>query len=202
MNADITATPLLEKVKSIFNESIQIQIATDQELSVSLVSAAQKMVTCLLSGNKIMVCGQGRAYANGQFLVANLLHRYHLERPSLPAVLLGLDGAVGSAIFADHNPAQLFTRQLESLAQTGDMLVILAPFSIDESILNLIHTANSREIPIIALTGRQNDHLHGALGEYDLDLAIPAQKEARILENHLLVINILCELIEHQLFSH
>ncbi|MBE2898326.1 SIS domain-containing protein [Pasteurellaceae bacterium 20609_3] len=193
---------MLDKVKGIFNESIQIQIAADQELPAVLVNVAQKMVSCLLSGNKIMVCGQGRAYANGQFLVANLLHRYNLERPSLPAVLLGLDGALGSAIFADNNPAQLFTRQFESLARSGDMLLILAPFSAGESILNLIHLANSREIPIIALTGRQNDHIRGALGEQDLDVCVPAQKEARILENHLLVINILCELIEHQLFSH
>ncbi|TNH03490.1 SIS domain-containing protein [Testudinibacter sp. TR-2022] len=193
---------LLDKVKNTFTESIQTQISATESLSESIVQASEMLVGCLLDGHKIIVCGNGRSNANAQFLVTNLLHRYHLERPSLPAILIGLDGALGASIIADNNPAQIFLRQFECVAQPGDVLILLSPQGREEAVLNLIHAANSKELPIITLTGRQNDHIRGALGEDDLDISIPAQKEARIIENHLLVINILCDLIEHRLFSH
>ncbi|MGR3807868.1 D-sedoheptulose-7-phosphate isomerase [Pasteurella testudinis] len=193
---------MLDKVKNAFTESIQTQISATESLSDTIVQASEMLVDCLLSGHKIIVCGNGRSNANAQFLVTNLLHRYHLDRPSLPALLIGLDGALGASIIADNNPSQIFIRQFECVAQQGDILILLSPQGREEALLSLIHAANSKELAVITLTGRQNDHIRGALGEDDLDISIPAQKEARIIENHLLVINILCDLIEHRLFSH
>ena len=200
--SEISEISLLDKVKNAFTESIQTQISATESLSATIVQAAEMLVDSLLKGHKIIVCGHGRSNANAQFLVTNLLHRYHLDRPSLPALLIGLDGTLGSSIIADNNSSQIFIRQFECVAQQGDILIILSPLGREEAILNLIHSANSRELPIITLTGRQNDHIRGALGEEDLDISIPAQKETRIIENHLLVINILCDLIEYRLFSH
>ena len=56
------------------------------------------------------------------------------------------------------------------------------------------------EIQVIALTGSNNDAIQGVLAETDLEISIPANKETRILENHLFVINALCELIDSTLF--
>lgn len=193
---------LLDKVKNAFTESIQTQISATESLPDMIVQAAEMLVSCLLNGHKIIVWGQGRSHANAQFLVTNLLHRYHLERPSLPAVLIGLDGTLGSVVLADNQPEQIFVRQFDCIAQQGDTLLILSPLGREEAILNLIHAANSKELPIITLTGSRNDHIRGALGEDDLDISTPAQKEVRVIETHLLIINILCELIEHRLFSH
>ena len=56
------------------------------------------------------------------------------------------------------------------------------------------------EIQVIALTGSNNDAIQGVLAETDLEISIPANKETRILENHLFVINALCELVDSILF--
>ena len=53
---------------------------------------------------------------------------------------------------------------------------------------------------MIALTGSNNDAIQGVLAETDLEISIPATKEIRILENHLFVINALCELVDSTLF--
>ena len=76
--------PMLDKIKDLYTENIQTQISASSLLPPVIVQAAQNIVNCLLRGNKIIVCGHGRSYANAQFLVANLLHRYELERPSFP----------------------------------------------------------------------------------------------------------------------
>ena len=68
--------------------------------------------------------------------------------------------------------------------------------------LNTITHAVNKEINVIVLTGNSNDHIQGILTDKDLQIAVPSSKESRILENHLFIINSMCELIDFQLFSH
>ncbi|PJG84013.1 D-sedoheptulose-7-phosphate isomerase [Caviibacterium pharyngocola] len=193
---------MLDKLKDLYTESIQTQISASSLLSETIVAAAQKIVTCLLSGHKIIVCGHGRSYANAQFLVANLLNRYELERPSFPSVLLSLDSAVGSAIISDNESGGFYQRQFNAVAVQGDILVAFTPFGNEETVLDTINCALNKEVDVIVLTGAHNDHIQGFLTENDLEIAAPTSKESRILENHLFIVNAICELIDHALFSH
>ncbi len=193
---------MLEKINHLYAESIQSQISASKLLPEVIVSAAQTMVDTLLNENKIIVCGQGRAYANAQFLVTNLLHKYEITRPSFPAVLLSLDGVLASAIYADNSEDNLFLRQFETVAEGGDLLVVYAPCGNENHLFNLMHCANNRELRIIVLTGSNNDHVKGFLTEQDLEISVPAHKESRILEQHLFITNSLCELIDYSLFAH
>ncbi|AZI14060.1 D-sedoheptulose-7-phosphate isomerase [Avibacterium paragallinarum] len=193
---------MLNKIKDLYSESIQTQISASSLLPDSIFLAVKNMVTCLLRGNKIIVCGEGKSYANAQFLVANLLNRYELERPTFPSVLLSLDNAVGAAIISDRPKQQFYQRQFNAIAQQGDMLVVFAPLGNEEIILNTINDAVNKEINIIALTGANNDHIQGFLTEQDIEIIAPTTKESRILEQHLFIINAICELIDYSLFSH
>ncbi|MBN6711651.1 SIS domain-containing protein [Haemophilus haemoglobinophilus] len=193
---------MLDKIKDIYTESIQTQISSSSLLTAKIAEATQHIVNCLLKGNKIIVCGHGRSYANAQFLVANLLNRYELERPSFPSVLLSLDSAVGSAIISESSSNILYQRQFNAIAQQGDLLVIFSLSGNEETMLNLLQCALNKDVQIIALTGENNGHIQGFLTENDLEISVPASKESRILENHLLIINTLCELIDYSLFSH
>ncbi|MFU2058892.1 D-sedoheptulose-7-phosphate isomerase [Avibacterium volantium] len=193
---------MLDKIKDLYSESIQTQISASSLLPNAIFQAVQNIVACLLRGNKIIVCGQGRSYANAQFLVANLLNRYELERPSFPSVLLSLDNAIGSAIIADRPKQQFYQRQFNAVAQQGDLLVVFSPFGNEEMVLETINSALNKEISVIALTGANNDHIQGFLTEQDLEITAPTVKESRILEHHLFIINTICELIDHSLFSH
>ncbi|MDU5696630.1 MAG: SIS domain-containing protein [Haemophilus parainfluenzae] len=182
---------MLQKVKDIYSESIQIQISASSLLSENIATATQMVMQCLLSGHKVIACGVARSYANAQFLVSNLLNRYDFERPSLPSVHLSLESAVGSSL--------VFDQPIEQLYQ-GDLLIAFAPLGTEKAVLNTIANAVNKEIQVIALTGANNDAIQGVLAEADLEISIPATKEARILENHLFVINALCELVDSTLF--
>lgn len=192
---------MLEKINDIYAENIQTQIEASRQLPEQIVQVAQALVACLLRGNKIIICAHGRSYANAQCLTANLLNRYALERPSFPSVLLQLEGAVGSAIIADNHLPSLYQRQFDAVAQSGDLLFILSPFGNEEAVLNLINSAVAKEINMIALTSSINEHVRSLLSDSDLEIAVPSKQESRILENHLFVINAICELIDHALFA-
>ena len=120
--------------------------------------------------------------------------------PILPSVLRSLLSAVGSSLVFDQPTDQLYQHQFSAIAKPGDLLLAFAPLGTEKAVLNTISNAVNKEIQVIALTGSNNDAIQGVLAEADLEISIPATKEARILENHLFVINALCELVDSTLF--
>lgn len=192
---------MFNKIKDLYTESIQTHISASSLLPTVLLQSVQLMTERLLQGKKIIVCGHGRSYINAQCLVANLLHRYELERPSFPSILLTLDSAVGSSLISENNVSSYYVRQFNAVAQQGDLLVVFSPLGTETPILELIDCAASKEMNIIAFTGSNNDHIKGFLSEDDIEIAIPAHKESRILESHLFAVNSICELIDYSIFS-
>ncbi|MBN6065674.1 SIS domain-containing protein [Aggregatibacter actinomycetemcomitans] len=190
------------KLNDLYEENIKTHIYSKSLLSAQIVEATQHLIACLLRGNKVIVCGDGRSYINAQCLVANLLNRYELKRPSFPSVLLSLDSAVGSTFVSDNTLEKLYQHQFNAIVRSGDILVAFAPLGNENNVLNTITHAVNKEINVIVLTGNSNDHIQGILTDKDLQIAVPSGKESRILENHLFIINSMCELIDFQLFSH
>ena len=193
---------MLNKLNALYEENIKTHIYSKSLLSPQIAEATQLLINSLLRGNKVIACGEGRSYINAQCLVANLLNRYELKRPSFPSVLLSLDSAVGSTFITDNTLEKLYQHQFNAIAQQGDILVVFAPLGNESNILNIITHAVNKEINVIVLTGNSNDHIQGILTEKDLHISVPSSKESRILENHLFIINSICELIDFKLFSH
>lgn len=192
---------MLEKIQNRFTESIQIQIAATELLPTKLSDCAKRMQECLLRGNKIIVCGHGRSYANAAMLVSHLINRYELARPNFAALLLQFDGVVASVAAQNNELPQLYRKQLQAVAKEGDLFVSFSPLGDEEAVLNAIHFAKNAGLGIIAFTSNGNDHTHGLLEEPDLEIVIPSTNEARIIEGHLFCVNLLCELVDHLLFS-
>ena len=193
---------MLNKLNALYEENIKMHIYSKSLLSPQIAEATQLLINSLLRGNKVIACGEGRSYINAQCLVANLLNRYELKRPSFPSVLLSLDSAVGSTFVSDNTLEKLYQHQFNAIAQQGDILVVFALLGNESNILNIITHAVNKEINVIVLTGNSNDHIQGILTEKDLHISVPSSKESRILENHLFIINSICELIDFKLFSH
>ena len=193
---------MLNKLNALYEENIKTHIYSKSLLSPQIAEATQLLINSLLRGNKVIACGEGRSYINAQCLVANLLNRYELKRPSFPSVLLSLDSAVGSTIVSDNTLEKLYQHQFNAIAQQGDILVVFALLGNESNILNITTHAVNKEINVIVLTGNSNDHIQGILTEKDLHISVPSSKESRILENHLFIINSICELIDFKLFSH
>ena len=168
-------------------------------LSENITNATQMVMQCLLGGIKVIACGVSRSYANAQFLVSNLLNRYDLVRPSFPSVLLSLESAVGSSLVLNNRLKNCIVINLMPLQKSGDLLIAFAPLGTEKIVLNIISHAVSKKLMLL-LTGSNNDAIQGILADKDLEISIPATKESRILENHLFVINALCELVDQTLF--
>ncbi|MEJ2763936.1 phosphoheptose isomerase [Photobacterium sp. MCCC 1A19761] len=191
---------MLESIKESFTENIQTQIAAAEALPDAIAQAAQLMVQSLLNGNKILCCGNGGSAANAQHFASCLINRFETERPSLPALALTADTTTLTAVANDYHHDEVFSKQVRALGQTGDILFVLSTSGNSKNIIKAMEAALTRDMTIVALTGKDGGEMAGLLGVQDVEIRIPSQRTARIQEGHLLTVHCLCDLIDKVLF--
>ncbi len=189
-----------ERIKTNFTESIQTKIAASEILAEPIEQAGLIMVQCLLSGQKILACGNGGSAGDAQHFSAELLNRYETERPSLPAIALTTDSSTITSIANDYHYDEVFSKQLRALGNSGDVLLAISTSGNSKNVIKAIEAAVARDMPIIALTGKDGGDIAGLLGPNDVEIRVPASRTARIQEVHLLVIHCLCDIIDSTLF--
>jgi phosphoheptose isomerase len=190
----------LERVQNAFAQSIETKIATADKLAKHIVHASGQMVTALLSGNKILACGNGGSAADAQHFAAELINRYEIERPGLPAIALTTDVSCITSIANDYSYQQIFSKQVEALGQAGDLLLAISTSGKSPNVNLAIEAAHAKEMTVIALTGRDGGSLASLLKGDDLEIRIPAESTARVQETHILVLHCICDLIDYSLF--
>jgi len=102
-------------------ETIAKVIETMQE---PLLEASKLAVETLRAGNKILLCGNGGSAADAQHIAAELTGRYKTERRGLPGIALTTDTSALTAIGNDYGYDRVFDRQVEALANKGDLLIV------------------------------------------------------------------------------
>lgn len=151
---------------------------------------ADKLISCINSGNTIFIAGNGGSASDAQHFAAELVGRFVKERKPLGAVCLNADTALITAIANDYGYSQVFKRQLEGLSKPGDVFIGITTSGKSENILNAFNWANNNEVSTIALTG------NGVMDIAKSGICIPSNNTARIQELHILVIHIICKLID------
>ena len=106
--------------------SVNEHIALAQQMPALLPEierAAKTCLTALRKGNKLLLAGNGGSAADAQHIATELVCRFELERHSIPALALTTDTSLLTAIGNDFGFERLFARQLEGMAQTGDVFI-------------------------------------------------------------------------------
>ena len=191
---------MLDLINSNFTESIQTKIAASEAIAGSIEQAGMILVQSLLAGNKILSCGNGGSAGDAQHFSSELLNRFEIDRPSLPAIALTTDSSTLTSIANDYSYDEIFSKQVRALGAKGDVLQAISTSGNSRNVIKAIEAAVARDMPIIALTGKDGGDIAGLLGENDVEIRVPSSRTARIQEVHLLVIHCLCEIIDTTLF--
>lgn len=185
-----------QRVITLFHESIEAKMHAGEALAPLIAQASQQIVAALLNEKKVLTCGNGISAAHAQIFTANLMNGVDHERPSLPAMSLGTD-----VISADNNH-DLFAKQIRTLGQPGDILLLVTATGNAGNLLQAISAAHDRNIGVIALTGRDGGDAASLLDARDIELRVPVSAKQRIHEVHLLTLFCICDLIDQELFGH
>lgn len=190
-----------EKIQQHFQESIQAKIAAADSIAPAIERAAMVMVNALLDGHKILCCGNGGSAGDAQHFSSEMLNRFERERPALPAIALTTDTFTLTSIANDYHYDEVFAKQIRALGQAGDILLAISTSGNSSNIIKAIEAAHSRNMIVIAMTGRNGGKMASIYQPEDVEIRVPAEKTSRIQEVHLLIIHCLCDLIDNQLFG-
>jgi D-sedoheptulose 7-phosphate isomerase len=186
-------------VKHEFQQSANILEATATYCSLDIVQTADMLVGCLRRGGKILVCGNGGSAADAQHLASELVGRYRRERDRapLPAIALTTDTSLLTAISNDYGFQEVFARQVTALAVPGDVVIGISTSGRSPNVVAALVAARELGAYTVAMVGQQR----GELGEVaQATIRVPSQDTPRIQEVHAVIIHVLCDLIERQLF--
>ena len=186
-----------QRIVDHFNHSAQTALASGESLADDILRASEAMLDTLDNGGKLLLCGNGGSATDAMHFSAELLVRFQKERKALPAVALVSDTATLTATGNDYAFDQIFSRQIEALATSGDHLVVITTSGNSPNILNAV--AASREkggVRVTALTGRDGGALASMLDQGDYELRVPSDSTARIQEAHAIIIHCFCDLID------
>ena len=191
----------VSRVRAHFSESIATKQAAADQLSQSIPAAARLMTDALLDDGKILSCGNGGSAGDSQHFSSELLNRFEMERPGLPAVALTTDTSTLTSIANDYSYEDIFAKQIRALGRQNDVLLAISTSGNSENVCRAIVAAHERDMHVVALTGRDGGRMAGLLKDDDVEIRVPASRTARIQEVHLLVIHCLCDLIDTTLLG-
>jgi D-sedoheptulose 7-phosphate isomerase len=189
------------RIKLLFADSIEVKQRAMEQLAPSIAAAGQLMTDCLLNNGKILSCGNGGSAGDAQHFSAEMLNRFEMERPGLPAMALTTDSSTLTSIANDYCYDDIFSKQIRALGQPGDCLLAISTSGNSENVLRAVQAAHERNVQVVALTGRDGGKMAGIYHEGDVEIRVPATSTARIQEVHLLVIHCLCDLIDRRLLG-
>jgi D-sedoheptulose 7-phosphate isomerase len=192
---------LTSRIKQNFRDSISTKQLAADLLAEPLATAAQMITQCLLGGGKILSCGNGGSAGDAQHFSSEMLNRFEMERPGLPAIALTTDSSTLTSIANDYSYEQVFSKQVSALGQQGDILLAISTSGNSGNVNRAIEAAHEREMQVIAFSGKQGGNMASLLTADDVEIRVPSDSTARIQEVHLLAIHCICDLVDHQLLG-
>ena len=158
---------------------------------------ARVLVAALSAGHKVLAFGNGGSATQASHFVGELLGRFGMTRQPFPAIALASDAGTVTCITNDFSYDVLFERQVQALAQPGDVAVGFTTSGRSENVKRGLATAQQRGAVAVAVTGAA-----GLVdGTADHVLAVPSDSTAHIQEVHLMLLHIWCIYIDESLGS-
>jgi D-sedoheptulose 7-phosphate isomerase len=188
----------IENIREQLRESCRVKQSFSDELLARIEMFAIRSAEALAAGRKLVFFGNGGSAADAQHLAAELVVRLHADRPGLPALALTTNTSVLTATSNDYGFEQLYSRQIESLVERGDILVAISTSGNSPNVVRGVEAGALRGALRVALTGETG----GALADkVDLLLNVPSRDAQRIQESHITIGHIACSLIEEIRFG-
>ena len=164
-------------------------------MTEELAPLAEAWRTALATGKKILFFGNGGSAADAQHLAAELVVRYRINRRALAGIALTTDTSIITAHSNDFGFETLFARQIEALAQPGDVAIGISTSGTSKNIIAGLQAANARGCVTIAFTGESGGECASIA---QLAFKAPSNITARVQECHLLVGHALCDWVESE----
>lgn len=179
-----------EKVSNYLIQSAKL-IEKSAELSTDISFFADVMIKSIKAGNKILWCGNGGSAADSQHLAAELVGRFKFNRNAINSIALTTDTSILTAIGNDFGFDNVFSRQIQAIGKSGDVLVAMTTSGRSQNILKAIDMANETGITTILFTGKSAPKSNA-----NHELKVDSDITEQVQQCHTSIGHIICEIVE------
>ena len=189
-------------MNSIIHQEFLEHINTGQKamesISKDIEIAAITCIDSLKNNGKILILGNGGSAADAQHIAAELVGRYKTERRGLAAIALTTDTSIITSISNDYGYSHVFDRQIEALANKGDIVIGISTSGNSINVINALKLASKLNCNTIGFSGQEGGIMKDIC---DVTLEAPSIDTPRIQEMHILIGHTICHLIDQEFKS-
>jgi D-sedoheptulose 7-phosphate isomerase len=184
-----------EEIKKIIGDSIKV----NEEIPVDIIREVCNIIINSYKNNgKLLVCGNGGSAADAQHMAGEFVSKFLIERSPLPCLSLTTDTSVLTSISNDSNFDEVFSKQVEAFGKKDDVLIGISTSGNSKNVIKAVEIAKQKGMSTIGLLGKEGGILSNLC---DYPIIIKSQSTPRIQEAHALIIHIICEIVERELFK-
>lgn len=169
-----------------------------EALQATVKAIADAIAQALRNGNKLLLIGNGGSAADAQHIAAEIVGRYKLERPAWAAIALTTDTSALTAIGNDYGIEQIFARQVQGLAQKGDVLIAITTSGRSPNILAALHVARELGVTTVGFTGTKGESMRALC---DHLLVAPSDDTPVIQQIHMVAAHAICDDVERAVMN-
>jgi D-sedoheptulose 7-phosphate isomerase len=182
-------------INTIENEFAEHLKTTKSLLTITghVETAAKICIHSLKNGGKILIFGNGGSAADAQHIAAEMVGRYKEDREGLPAIALTTDTSAITSIANDYGYEYVFSRQINALANKGDIAIGISTGGTSKNVINALKCANLLGCKTIGFSGKDGGDMNNLC---KVNLVVPSKNTPRIQEMHILIGHTICYLVD------
>lgn len=186
------ASDLCAAVLRKVSESAQTQAQFFGAEVERIVACARAMARAFENGARLFVFGNGGSACDAQHCAVEFSHPIVEKRRTLPALALGGDRALLTAIGNDEDFALAYARELRLYARAGDIALGISTSGKSRNVVRAMKAAREMRLLTIGLAGRDG----GVLGaDCEHAFVVRSFSTHRIQEAHGTLLHVLWDLV-------
>lgn len=183
----------------LINQSIKIK-KNLIKVKKNIEDTRDQIFICLKNGHKILICGNGGSAADAEHLATEFVVRLRpkVNRNALKIFSLTFNASTITATGNDFGFNNIFSRNLEAIGESGDILIVLTTSGNSKNILKVLKLARKMKIKSIGFLGGNGGK---AKDLCDQSIIIPSKNTARIQEEQKFLGHLILEQVEDMLLK-
>jgi D-sedoheptulose 7-phosphate isomerase len=186
------------EIKAHFQEATMVlsEFVANEKNFKQIEAAAKLMVSSLNSGGKIISCGNGGSMSDAMHFAEELTGSFREKRKAIPAIAIS-DPAHITCTANDFGFDYVFSRYVEALGNTGDVLLAISTSGNSQNVIEAINSAKAKGMKVVALTGKDGGKIKDIC---DVEIRVPHFGYSdRVQEIHIKIIHAMIDFIENSI---
>lgn len=188
----------MNKLISSYKDELELLkefIKKEEELNLT-EKVANSLANTFKTGNKVLICGNGGSNCDALHFAEEFTGKFRKERKALPAIALS-DSSHITCVGNDYGFDYIFSRGVEAYGKKGDFFIGISTSGNSKNIIEALKIAKDLGMTTCLLLGKDGGVLKN---QSDFEFIIPGVTSDRIQEIHMMILHIIIEGVEKELF--